>query len=114
MNSGLILRDAVGRALASTLPPTDFNGGTPTSGAGVLSVIGVNTPIAAYVGGLPYDAQGRLCIVANLAVPVDSHAPGGIPMANGRVAVAQGAAVASYLLGLPLSATGRLVGAMAP
>jgi hypothetical protein len=104
LNAGVLRFDASGRIRWTTALPLDFNGGTPTNN-GLLA--GNNAIPTRFVAGLGYVVGDGLA--AFNSAPVNWV--GGIPLnANGQVCVdATGSAVvASYVSGLPLTADGKL------
>lgn len=94
--------DPVSGALRRTATAPNQRGNTPTFN-GVLSV-STALPVV-YAGGIGFDAQGRVCVVA-MANP--HHYSNGIGFdINNRVAIA-GGAVARWSNGLPRTAGGAL------
>lgn len=108
LNSSLFEFDGTGRIRnRNAIPPTDFNGGTPTVIVGGVNLLcGNNAGPDVYLAGLPYLASGILCITAIGSVAFFN---GGIPqVASGEVAGDVSTAIGSYVNGLPICTNGKL------
>ena len=115
LNRGVLSFDAAGRIrIANAVSPTNFNGGTPTVGTtGPASLLcGNNAGPEVYVGGAGYLNSGILCATA--VGSVTSYSQGGLPLvASGEVAIDPTGAISFYNAGLPYTAAGKLVTAVA-
>ena len=89
--------------------PTDFNGGTPVLQQKLCAVDALGV---AFLGGLSYTADGRLCISLSVSPRVWM---GGLPLGpNGRLCCSVAQPVVFYQRGVPFDAAGRVVLANAP
>lgn len=104
LNAGLVARNGAGRLVTQAAAPTYFNGGTPVSAVGSLSLT-LTAPVA-FNGGLGYVADGSLSVANNAAV--DGAGPGGLALSGGKLAVSYTNPVVGIVAGFPVDSAGRL------